>query len=87
MSSREDLEGLFAKLREERDDLRVRIHLAKAEIKDEWEVLERKLEHVESRLAAAGAEVKESAEDVGAALSQVAEEIGAAYKRIKRSLG
>lgn len=86
MSKSESVEKLFAGLKEQRDELRLQMHLAKADLKEEWEGLERKWEHVESRLDAAGHEAKESAEDVGAALAQVGEEIGQAYKRIKRSL-
>jgi hypothetical protein len=86
MSSKEDIEQVLAKLKAQRDELRVQMHLAKAELKDEWDELERKWEHVEGRLEKAGHEAKDSADDVGAALSTVAEEIGSAYQRIKRSL-
>lgn len=86
MGHKEDLEKMLGKLREQRDELRLQMHLAKAELREEWDDVENKWEHVESRLEKAGHEAKESAGDVGAALSQVAEEIGAAYKRIKNSL-
>ena len=87
MSSKEDIEQVMGKLKAQRDELRVQMHLAKAEVKEEWDELERKWEHVESRLEKVGHEAKDSAGEVGAALSTVAEEIGSAYQRIKRSLG
>lgn len=86
MSSKDDFEQVIGKLKAQRDELKVQMHLAKAEIRDEFDDLERKWEHIEGRLEKAGHEAKESAEDVGAALSTVADEIGSAYQRIKKAL-
>ena len=86
MSANEKLHQIIDNLKTQRDELRVRVHLAKAEAREEWDEMERRWEHIEDRLERAGHEAKESAGDVSAALSQVAEEIGAAYKRIKKSL-
>lgn len=86
MSANEKLHDLIDNLKTQRDELRVRVHLARAEFREEWDEMERKWEHVEDRLGKVGHEAKESAGDVGAALTQVAEEIGAAYKRIRKSL-
>jgi chromosome segregation ATPase len=79
-------EQLLADLRQQRDELRLQIHLGKAEVRDEWEDIERKWQHIESRLARATDEAKSSARNVGAALAQVAEEIAAAYQRIRQAL-
>ena len=86
MSMKESMDKLVSELKTQRDELNVRMHLAKAEIRDEWEDAERKWEHLESRLEHVGQEAKESAEEVGAALSQLGEELGEAYKRIRKSL-
>ena len=85
-SERETLEQRINKLREQRDELRLKLHLAKAEAKGEWGELEHKWRHVESRLEALGHEAKESASDIGAALSEVAQEITGAYKRLRKTL-
>jgi len=81
-----DIDEVVGALRTERDELRVRLHLAKAEIRDEFEELEDKWNHLESRLGHLKDAGKESADDVGAAAKQLAEEIGAAYSRMKKSL-
>lgn len=81
-----DIDDLIGALRTQRDDLRVRVHLMKAEVRDEFEELEQKWNHLESRAAQLKDASKESAEDVGAAASQLVEEIGAAYERVKKSL-
>lgn len=79
-------EQLVGRLRQERDELRVRAHLLKAELLDEWQEVESKWEHVELRLEHLRDGAKDSAEDIGAALSQVGEEITRAYRRLRDSL-
>jgi seryl-tRNA synthetase len=80
------IEELVDVLRTERDELRVRLHLMKTEIRDEFEGLEDSWNHLESRLDRLKDASKESADDLGAAAKQLAEELGATYKRIKKSL-
>jgi phage shock protein A len=75
------------KLRQERDELRLKLHLGKAELKDEWETLERKWEQLEARMAGARDEAREASKEVGAALGLLADELGEAYKRIRARLG
>ena len=86
MSNKDDFDEVIGKLKAQRDELKVQMHLAKAELREEFDDLERKWEHIEGRLEKAGHEAKESAEDVGAALSTVADEIGSAYQRTKKAL-
>jgi chromosome segregation ATPase len=86
MSEQDTFDKLISGLKEQRDELRVQLHLAKAEVKDEWDEVEQKWEHIEPKLEKLGHEAKESAEDLGAALSRVAEEIGHAYQRIRNAL-
>jgi chromosome segregation ATPase len=80
------LDQLLADLRQQRDELRLQMHLAKAEARDEWDAIEKRWQQVESRLGRAADEAKSGAQNVGAALEQVAEEIGSAYRRIRESL-
>jgi chromosome segregation ATPase len=81
-----NLDQILADLRQQRDELRLQMHLAKAEVRDEWDELEKKWQHLEGRLGRAAGEAKSSAQNVGAALDQVAEEIGSAYRRIRKTL-
>lgn len=77
---------VMADLKQQRDELRLQMHLAKTEAREEWEELEKKWQHLESRLGRAADEAKASAHNVGAAMETVAEELGAAYRRIRNSL-
>lgn len=83
---KDSLENAVNALKQERDDLRVQLNLAKLDLRDEWEALEQKLGHLESRLGHAGTEAKDSIEDVGEAVEVLAGEIKEAYKRIRDSL-
>ena len=80
------IEKIISKLKTERDELRVRMHLAKEDLQDEWKELEQKWEKMEHKLAAATDETRESSSDVGAAAKLLAEEIRGAYQRIRKAL-
>ncbi len=75
-----------SKLRAERDELNLKMHLAKAEIRDEWQKLEPKWEHFQSRVHAFGESVGEAAKDLGAAVGILGEEIGRSYERVRKAL-
>ncbi len=80
------LKHIVAKLKTERDELRVRMHLAKEDLQDEWSTLEGKWEKLEHKLSAAKKEAVDSSDDVGSAAKLLAGEIKQAYQRIKRKL-
>jgi chromosome segregation ATPase len=85
MTERSKLDEVIEELRQQRDELRLQLHLAKAEARAEWDELEKKWNHLEVRLAAVSKEAKGSATDVGAALGVVANELGRAYQRLKKT--
>ncbi len=84
MLSKETLDRLMDDLRRQRDELKLKLHLAKADARDEWAELEKQWEHLRTKLEGAGAEAGEVAENVGAALGGVAEELRKGYDRIRR---
>jgi len=79
----ERLNEEFEHLRTLRDDLRVRVHLGKAEIRDQWEELEKDWQRAEAKMKAIGASSRESAKEVGEAASLLVEELRQAYYRIR----
>ena len=82
----QDLHELVEKLKQERDELRVRAHLASAEVKDEWEEAQQKLSHLEARAEKVGGEARDAASDVGDALHLLADEIRNAFRRVRKSM-
>ena len=82
----DDLEIMWDKIKTQRDELRVRSHLAKAEFRDEWQELELKWEIAEKNLNHLQKEAKETTEDVKTSAKIVLEELSSAYDRIKDRL-
>jgi len=76
-----DFDELLRDLKQKRDELRVRIHLASQELQDEWEELEKKMDEFSKR-----ARLKETGSGVSKALGSVGDELKAGYKRIQRAL-
>jgi hypothetical protein len=82
----QELHELLENLKTQRDDLRVRLHLAKVEAKDEWERLEHKWENLGNRMEAAKREVGRTTGDVAAALRLAAEELRKGYQQLRTLL-
>ena len=77
---------LIEKLKSERDEMQLQLHLAKEDLADDWEAMEAKWETLENKLSAAQQEAARSADDVGDAVEILVGEIKQAYKRIKSRL-
>lgn len=84
--TRSELDRLVGELRTQRDELRLKLHLAKADAKEEWEKVEKKWEHLRGRLDVIGAEAKDAGKDVLAATRLVAKEIKDGYARVRALL-
>ncbi len=82
----EKLEKLVATIKTQRDEIRLQLHLLKAEAKEEWDDLEGKWHHLEPKLKQLRDGAIESGDEIGAATSQLAEEIGHAYRRLRDAL-
>ncbi len=70
-------------LRQARDEMRVQMDLAKKDARDQWEVIEKKWQHLEGQLKLAEDDARDSAGDVNDALGLLVDEIKEAYQRIK----
>jgi len=84
--SKAGLEEALERLRKERDELRVKVHLGGMDAKDQWDALEHKWETLQGRLGQAKKEASEKAEDANEAVGVIAKELQAAYKRIRSEL-
>ena len=80
---RMDLERLTEELKKQRDELRVRIHLAKADARDQFEWLEKRWEHLRGRAGVIAEEAGAATKNVGEAARLVLEEIKKGYQRIR----
>ena len=82
----EDIEELVERLKQERDELGVKLHLAKMEANEEWQELERKWSKLEAKVKQLGDAAAESTGDVRAAAELLGQEIKAGFKRIAKQL-
>lgn len=80
------LAALKKDLKQARDELRVQMHLAKADARDEWENLEKKWDEFEGRMDKVEDAAEDAAKDVGQAASALGEELKAGYQRIRDAI-
>jgi dsDNA-specific endonuclease/ATPase MutS2 len=87
MSGTDNLvDEMIAKLRQERDELRVQLHLGKKEVQDKWQQLSDQLAVLNERYEPAKQAAKESASDIWQALKLVGEEIRDGFQEVRKSL-
>ena len=82
----EQLNKAFEDLKRQRDELKVQLHLGKAEVRDEWTKLETRLEEVKATMSKVGREAGKTAEAVGAAMGLAVDEIKKGYDRLRKAL-
>lgn len=80
------LDRMLEDLQRQREELKLQMHLAKAEAKDEWQALEQKWQEVKPKLDAAGSEAMKSGVDVLAGLQLTLEELRKGYERVRDRL-
>jgi uncharacterized protein YicC (UPF0701 family) len=80
---KEQMTKALEHLKQQRDELQVQLHLAKADAKDEWARLESQWEEIKPKLEAARGEVGRTAESVGAALGLAIDELKKGYERLR----
>ena len=83
---KEECSELLHKLKQERDELNLQMHLAKADAHDEWERLEKKWNHFQGKAATVGDAAAEASKEVGAATRILAEELKHGYQHIREAI-
>ncbi len=78
------IDKMLDELRKERDELRVKLHLAKMEAGEEWKKLDAKLTKLEAKTKELGTATAEASRDIGAAARILGEEIGSGFKKIRK---
>ncbi len=83
-----DFDDMIQELKQKRDELRLQMHLASKEIKDDWEELEEKMEDFSGKAKqfADDAQLKETGAGIGDALGQLGGELKRGYQRIREAL-
>lgn len=81
-----DIEALIEGLKQQRDAIKVQLHLGKTEAKQEWEELENKMEQLKAKAKVVGNETQKASQDIFEATKLLAEEIKRGYDRIRKQL-
>lgn len=76
-----EFDDLLDDLKQKRDELRVKMHLASKDLQDEWDEVEQKWERFSSR-----ADLGATGEGLEDALSQLGHELKLGYQRIRDAL-
>ena len=76
-----EFDDLISDLKQKRDELRVKVHLASKEAQEEWQELEEKFDSFVQR-----AQLKETGEGVGDALSQLGRELKVGFDRMRQAV-
>jgi len=84
MSKRTDVKEVIASLERMRDEIKLKIHLAAADARDEWEELEKKLGHLRGKANTIGRVGKDAAGDVGEAVELLGKELKKGYERLRK---
>lgn len=82
----EDLKVIVEKLKQQRDVLALKIHLASADVRDEWAQLEKKWQEISEKSDQVMDEVDETSLDVQKHLHKLATDLKEHYTEIKKIL-
>ena len=76
-----EFDDLLDELKQKRDELRVKMHLASKDLQDEWQEFETKWEQFSNR-----ADLEATGEGLGDAFDKLGHEIKLGYERIRKAL-
>jgi len=86
MSVKDRLTTELEDLQRLRDEIRVRLHLGKADAKDQWERVEHRFQEFEGHVKSLSAQAEEPLHDVADAARLLGEEIRDAYRKLRDAL-
>ena len=79
-------EDVFEALEQERDELRVRMHLASMEVREKWDELEAQWEQFAARSEQLKRELEPTVDDTKAAFVLLKDELAEGYRKIRDRL-
>ncbi len=86
MNVREEFDKLVEKLKSERDEINLKMHLASMDAREEFSEAEKKWEQVKIKMAEIADEAVDTSEDYIAKAKIVGEELKETYSRIVKRL-
>ena len=80
------LDQLLSKLKQERDELQLQMHLASMDAKDEYDRISAKIDEVSRQYEPVTDAVEDTAKNIVSALSLAAEEMMAGFTRVRKAI-
>lgn len=86
MSIQEELKRLSEKIKQYRDEARVQIHLAKEDVKDEWDDLEADWERFRQKLDSIIHDAEDASQEARQTLNRLGEDLKDGYQRLRKRM-
>lgn len=86
MTAKDDINEIMNDLKQLRDELKLQVHLAKEDIGDQWESVEKKFQEFEGQAQHVGSAARDASTDVAEAAKLLGEEIKTAFNKIRKSM-
>ena len=78
------IEEMLSELRQERDELKVKLQLAKMDVSEEWKKLEAQLEKLDAKAEELGNVAADASHDIAAAAKLLGEEITRGFEKFRK---
>lgn len=86
MSFQDDLKQLSEKVKQYRDEARVQIHLAREDVKDEWDDLEKDWERFRGKLDGLLHDAEDASKEARQTAHKLGEDLKSGYQNIRNRL-
>ncbi len=86
MSLQEQLKSLSEKIRQYRDEARVQLHLAKEDVRDEWDDLEKDMERFRNKMDSILHDADDASQEAKQTLQKLGEDLKTGYQNIREKL-
>jgi hypothetical protein len=86
MNEENKIEVLQQSLRQKKDEINLKIHLASMEIAEEWDKAQHKFDALEAEISKISSETKSAGQDFLSSIEKLGTEVDQAFDRIKSHL-
>jgi|APCry1669192269_1035402.scaffolds.fasta_scaffold30450_1 multidrug resistance efflux pump len=86
MSDENKIENLRQTLRQKKDEIHLKVHLASMEIAEEWDKAQQKFDVLEAEISKISSETKSAGQDLLSSIEKLGAEVDQAFDRIKSHL-
>lgn len=86
MCDENKIENLRQTLRQKKDEIHLKVHLASMDIAEEWDKAQQKFDALEAEISKISSETKSAGQDLLSSIEKLGTEVDQAFDRIKSHL-